>query len=248
MSEHVEFQPSFLLHQRCVGEKDALCTFFTREYGRLNVWVKGKYSEQGQIPLFKPLLISWRASETSLQLTHIEINRQHPLICHSSIVSDFLYSAFYVNELNYKLLPEFAASEELYSHYVWLLESMAQKLYIEPILRAYELQLLVETGNISDIFSDVLTGAPLNSGHFYRCINHSELGFGLTQVDQRFTEKNRTQCFLGEHLLKFEANCLDTEVSLSDIKRLMRILIHSTLKGETLKSRTLFTSFKKKGC
>ena len=245
MSEQVMFQPAYLLHHRAVGERDAVFTLFTQYYGKIDVWVKGSSSEFGVIPSFKPLLVSWRSKGNHKILTEIEIDRNYPLLCSTSLVSNYLYSALYINELNYRFLPELASSEVLYGHYIWLLESMAKQVFIEPVLRIYELYLLLETGLVSDIFSDIITGQSVVPDKYYRYLQHPEFGFGVSEAEDIFNEKYPSMCFSGLSLIKFQKHNLDDETSMLDVKRLMRVMIHSALNGKSLKSRDLFINFKR---
>ncbi|GLQ31201.1 DNA repair protein RecO [Litoribrevibacter albus] len=258
MRERVDFESACLIHHRVVGEQDAVVTVFSRRYGRLSLWVQGKLSQPGSIPLFKPMLISWRSKGSSHQLIKLEVDSAYPTLLKAELTSEYLFSAFYVNELIQHFLPELADSSSLYDDYLWYLESMAQRVFIEPVLRIFERQLLISSGWLNDLSVDLLTGEAIRADAYYIAVNHEHYGVGVTllraepqtyhsaQVSNEIEATKTSQAcrILGATLIAFNSNNLSNQVSLNEVKGLMRWFIRCLLNGKPLKSRSLFKSFK----
>lgn len=251
MHEQVDFESACLLHHRIVGEQDAIVTFFTQRYGRLSLWVKGALSNPGAIPLFKPLLISWRSKGDNRRLLKVELDRGYPEILKSHLSSEFLYAAFYVNELCMTFLPDHADNHSLYHDYLWIIDSLAQCVFVEPVLRVFERQLLVSTGHLSDLSVDVLTGRAVHPDKNYCLLIHPHYGMGITefhseQLENSSEQHSKSVIISGAHLIAFNHNEISNSEVLADAKRLMRYLILFLMDGKPLKSRSLFKSYKLK--
>lgn len=257
MRERVDFESACLLHHRVVGEQDAVLTVLTRRYGRLSLWVRGKLSEPGVIPLFKPVLISWQNVNGSHRLLSLEVDSGYPLLLKAQLTSDYLFSGFYVNELMIRFLPEFADVSSLYEDYLWFLESMSQKVFIEPVLRIFERQLLLGVGRLNDLSLDLISGQDVSYEHYYQAIHHNQYGVGITRTlvpqtlatqtvieDPRFVTLS-SKAISGKTLINFNENRLSELDSLREVKLLMRWFIHCLLDGKPLKTRLLFKSFKR---
>ncbi|MFC3150489.1 DNA repair protein RecO [Litoribrevibacter euphylliae] len=252
MHEQVDFESACLLHHRVVGEQDAIVTFFTRRYGRLSLWVTGVLSNPGAIPLFKPLLISWRSKNDNARLQKVELDPAYPDVIKSSFCSEFLFTAFYINELCMKFLPTHADNPALYNDYLWMLDSLAKRVFIEPVLRIFERQLLITTGHLSDLSVDALSGQTIQPELHYCLLKHPHYGLGISefhsfQVGEHPTaQRYGDVLILGKHLIAFNNNDVSDPTTLSDVKRLMRHIILYLMDGKPFKSRSLFKSYKLK--
>ncbi len=258
MREQVDFESACLLHHRVVGEQDAVVTVFTRRYGRLSLWVRGKLGLPGAIPLFKPLLISWRMSNDRYRLTQVEVDRAYPVLLRAELLSEWLYSAFYVNELNVYFLPELADNPSLYNDYLWFLESMSQQVMIDPVLRLYERQLLLSSGLVNDLSVDCLTGQPIIPNENYLTIRHPNYGLGIARLSELYPVDGHDSISItqdgvvygvivsGHALIAMNTHQLSSSEVLSEVKRMMRWFVMQLLEGRVLKSRSLFKSYKLK--
>jgi len=245
MKEQVNFESACLLHHRMVGEQDAVLTLFTQSHGKLSLWVKGALSAPERIPLFKPLLVSWRSTNGSNRLTQLEIDPSYPQLLSCQLNSTYLYSAFYVNEITHHFLPELAENTSLYKDYLWLIESLSKQVYVEPILRIYERQLLVSSGWLNDLSVDMISARPVVMDKQYLCVKHPHYGIGVVDSSAyNGAVAERQVSISGKSLLNFCANQLDNPETLSEVKRLMRWLIHFFMDGKKISSRSLFSSYK----
>jgi DNA repair protein RecO (recombination protein O) len=243
--EKVEFQSACLIHYRFAGEKDAVLTMLTEHYGLIRLWAKGALAQEGRIPFFKPLLISWISQGDTARLLKVEFDRAYPDLFQNDLTSDYLYSALYANELVFRFLPESVLEPHLYSNYLWLLDSLSQQVEIEPVLRVYERQLLISSGLINDLSVDIYSGQAVESSQSYQCILHSEYGVGVTRLEVSNNCRLLTSVS-GQALIAFRDHAFSQIDLMQEIKRLMRVLLCVLSEGKPIVSRSLFTSYRLK--
>lgn len=230
MSQTVILQPAFLIHQMPMAENDAVFTFFSRDYGRIRLWARGKLSFDAELLLFQQYLINWRGTSEQCSLTGLELVENHRIQV-SSISSRNLYSCFYLSEL-LLFLPLNQASESLFTMMEWALASLQSEALADPILRIFERELLLESGVVASFDLDALTGQRLDSESRYNTISLSGNSYGFS--------KHSNGQFSGHSLIELGRNNLSDAAILSEIKHLMRPLIQNLIGHRKLTSRGLF--------
>src|SRR5690606_13158743 len=105
---------------------------------------------------------------------------------------------------------------------------------LEPLLRAFELDLLQALGLCPDLTHDAFTHAPLLAGLEYRYL--PEVGFALTRADAGALTVS------GQVLLAMAGRDFSAPGVLPAAKRLNRALLEPLLGARPLASRSLFAA------
>lgn len=227
---------AFVLHRYCYRETSVIVDLLTQHNGRVSVLAKGVRSAKSQLKgvlqPFIPLQIQAKGRSQLKTLTLAEPNGA-PIILRDKAI----FSALYMNELIYRLLPKEEACPHLYLMYHKSLLSLSMDQSVEKTLRFFEKDLL-ETIGYGVAFDCVSDGhAPLKPEEKYNYFN--EHGFVLaesTNTDELF--------FLGSDLLAIAKDNYDSLETLKTAKRLFRLVIRPLLGGKPLKSRELFMAKK----
>lgn len=219
-------QQAFLLHSRPLRDNQVIAEFITELNGKVSaiVYVSSslKSSKKALLQLFTPLTIVLKGNGNLKTLNRIEVRSKSFLLS-----SDHLYSGFYLNELQVRLLGEHIPYENLYILYNQCLLELSEKNEIEPILRRFENTLLEELGLTID-FSIV---CEQNESQFYYL---PEQGF-LPVID------NLSQPHYDrEHLIAINNQDFSNIGVRKTHKALMRQIINHLLGGKPLNSRQLF--------
>ncbi|MEW6991415.1 DNA repair protein RecO [Colwelliaceae bacterium 6441] len=225
-------QNAYLLHSRPFRDNQIIAEFITEFNGKISalVYVSSsalKSKKKALLQPFTPLTIVLKGQNNLKILNRIEVNGKSFLL-----MSEHLYSGFYLNELQNRLLAEHIPYERLYILYQQSLIELSQQRPIEPILRQFENTLLEELGLTID-YSIVYEQ---NEPQFYYI---PEQGFiaATSDISQPLYPK--------EHLLAInDENFCQAEVALT-YKRLMRQIINHLLGGKPLNSRQLFKKRKR---
>ena len=233
---HVQLTPGYLLHQRPYRESSALLEVFTQTHGRIGLVARGvrsaKSRQRGELQPFRALRFSWAARGDLGTLTAVEADGGD-----SRLQGAALYSAFYLNELLMRLLARHDPHPELFLAYQDCLQLLAAGNDVEPVLRIFEMRLLVEAGYGLQLDCDVETGDALEPEAYYDY--HLESG-PVAAADNR-----GGFVFQGASLLSMARYDLSSKAVLADAKRLMRAALKLYLGDRPLKSRELFKSLRK---
>lgn len=222
---------AYLLHRRSYSETSIIGHFFTRNYGLVNILVRGAKRKKGSYSLLQPtmeLLVSWVGKSDLKTMQAVECACRHNLYSGKTLTI-----LFYLNELLYKLLKPFDAHPHLYDkfHSFMLAESQESS---EDNLRKFELQLFAAIGYAVSFNIDYKSMAPIeeNCYYLYDPIN------GFT----RSLKDNPTNSFKGSDLLKIQQeDYLQPQVRYA-AKNLSRQIIHHLLESRRLSSRGLLIS------
>jgi len=180
---------------------------------------------------FCPLIVSWSGKGEMPTLTGAEPQTVKTL----SLTGKALPSAFYINELIIKLFHKHDVNERIYFLYESVIRLLADKNEIEPVLRLFEKQLLEELGFGLNLSVNTETGeAILPNDQYAYYLEHGPVNV-LSVHDESYVLK-----LSGKSLLDLNENTLDSEQSLKDAKRLMRVVLNYYLEGKPIKSRELF--------
>ena len=145
------WQRAFVLHTRTYSESSLLVDLFVENVGKVTILAKGarrkKSVLKGILQPFTPLIVQYSGQREIKNLRQVEaISLTLPL------VSVFLYSAFYLNELLHRVLLAETEINTLFDDYLISLQQLAQQAPAENILRAFELALLENLGYHIDFF------------------------------------------------------------------------------------------------
>lgn len=238
---------AYILNRRVYKESSLILDIYTADHGRLsliaNGALKSKKGWSAILQVFQPLLLSW-SGKSSLK-TLISADAPSMAI---TLNGQRLFSAYYLNELLLKLLPQNDISSNsndllLFSVYSETLQSLTEHEHIEIPLRKFEYQLLSELGVFPDSKMDI-QGNIIEFDHLYSYI--PQQGFNLCHRKE-FDSPQSNQIYIkGEYLAQLSEDSFSDGVDklfLSQFKRLMRVLINELLGGQELKSRALFKSY-----
>lgn len=219
-------QLAYVLHSRPYREKQLLVDLLTENDGKLGalsfISYSGKSARKAMLQPFYPIMVTLKGQQNLKHIVRVE-----PASKSFSLNQNFLYSAFYINELLVKLLGENIPCESLFSHYQDSLIALSAKEPIEQILRSFELALLDELG-VSFDFSQVYGDE--NKMFLY----HPEQGFVAAELQTKKIIYSR------EHLQAIAQHDFSEPEVLSTFKVLMRQVFNHLLGGVPLNSRKLF--------
>jgi len=228
-----DLEKAFILHSRTYRETSRLVDFLSFSQGRLRAvarGVRGKNARYSYLQPFVKLQIEYRGKGDLKTLTHCE-----PEGCAVQLSGERLYSAMYINELLYRLLPEFDPHPQLFNNYVDLLSCLERQEELEPLLRQFELGLLDELGYGLMLDSDAVSGDRVEEEGVYQII--PDQGPVRYQGD---SSVEQTAIFSGADLLNISAGNYDSVQVRRAAKRLLRRVLGFHLGGRTLRSRELF--------
>jgi DNA repair protein RecO (recombination protein O) len=218
-------QSAFLLHSRPYRENQILLEFLTAQQGKISaISYLGKSLKSNKKALlqpFTPLKIVLKGQGNLKYLKRVEPERKS-----YQLTGNFLYSGFYLNELQVRLLGEHIPYNELFCQYQQSIKQLAEQNSIEFILRNFENTLLEELGmsiDFSSVFSE-------DNNYYY----FPEQGFmpALSKLAQ--------PCYNSRHLQAIAQENISAKAVMQTYKILMRQIINHLLDGKPLNSRKLF--------
>jgi len=224
------------LHQRPYRESSVLLDVFSQQYGRVTLIAKGvrknKRNQSGLLQLYQPLLLSWTGRGDLPILTSIETDKPRYIL-----QAEASLCGLYVNELIVKLLPLNVPESEVFEAYQQILFHLQQGDKIEIELRLFERKLLSHLGYGLVLEHEVETGQKIDQEQRY--IYQADSGlYRVQHNEQQASISGRSL----QHLVDEQG--FDKE-SLSEIKQVMRSVIHFYLGGKPLQSRALFASMQR---
>jgi len=235
----VELQPAFILHSRPFSDSSLIVDCLTQDHGRLSLLAKGARSQKSRqrqlLQPFNSLSISWQGKSDLKTLTHAEIMGGYPT---DPLQGHFLYSAFYINELLVRLLPEKDFCGGIYQLYHQLLKSLYANEHLESQLRNFELRLLQELGYGVQFDRDIRSGLPIRPDCYYRFVR--EQGFEVTHGSS-----SGEVMFWGAHLQSIALGDFRDDQVLLTAKKFSRMALHPYLGSKPLQSRKLFSGMAK---
>lgn len=219
-------QLAFVLHSRPYREHQQLLDLFTEYDGKVAVVVyvskSAKSNKKGLLQPFTPLKVILKGNGSLKKLARVEADQKS-----YRLVSDYLYSGFYLNELLIRLLGEQMPCDGLFLSYQQSLAQLSQQTSLEITLRSFEMNLLEELG-VSFDFTPVLD---TDAFRFYFV---PEQGF-VPAFNQLKLPSYETQ-----YLQAIAAGQISSSDVLKCYKLLMRQVINSLLGNQPLHSRKLF--------
>ena len=163
-------QAAFVLHQWDWSETSLILDLFTREQGRVAAVAKGAkrpYSQLRPVLLpFQRLQVVTGKPKTEAGADILTLRSAEYANAGACLPPARLFSGFYLNELLMKLLARGDPHERLFDAYASSLLSLADAADDAP-LRAFELQLLRETGVLPDLSRCTTTQVPVQPERAY---------------------------------------------------------------------------------
>lgn len=225
----VELENGFVLHSRPYGDTSVILNCFTERYGKIPLIAKGvrnkKVKQRLYVQPFTPLLISWQGKSGLKTLVNVEVKGAPRQLC-----DKHLYSAFYLNELLMRLLPENDDHPRIFADYSQALEQLYNGTELETVLRQFEFSLVQELGYGVD-FGHCVNGVDITAAGSYSYVH--EAGFVDSTV-------SRSGVFSGAELLAVARNDFNDAGTRRAAKRLARLMLAPLLGNRPLSSRKLF--------
>jgi len=249
VSASLENQPAYILHRRPYKETSYILDLFSLNFGRVSVVAKGllksKPYKSAQLQVFQPLVLSWSGRSELKTLINVDVPSAA-----FALKGKFLYCAYYLNELLLNLSAESEANPILFSAYSEALQSLSDKLDVEPNLRRFESRLLVQLGLSPDYGSDSLSHEILDDRRYYLSQGGAFVQDLSFDQDRSFSRSAVEAGFIGGDTIKLLVSdwlnfgAIQDEGQkrriLLEAKYLMRGLIDQALQGKPLLSRDLF--------
>lgn len=230
----IELQPAYILHTRPYRDTSMLVDVLTPQFGRMGLVARGvrsrKTPKRNLLNPFTRLLISFQGKSDLKLLTQFEADGT-PM----NLSGNYLFSAFYVNELLVRLLPEMDAHEDIFLLYEHSLQRLAAQQPLEPVLRQFELHLLESLGYGIHLELDAKSGESVSAQRNY-CLDPVQ---GFYQADDSVPFNF---LFSGEHICALAAGDFLSPDVRQTAKRITRTLLRPLLGNKPLKSRELFVA------
>ncbi|MGP5211221.1 DNA repair protein RecO [Psychrobacter alimentarius] len=241
----------YLLHQRPYQEKRALYYLFSQQHGVIHgVGKKGA-------PLFMPLQLFATGKRDLKTFSQIGIASNSPSqvktmaeeeavissLPYENITGQHQYSALYLNEILWRLLPTEDPMPVLWQHYQNSLQQLRQPLSANELrlcLRQFEQHLFNELGFTLALTYDSVQN-PIDAGSSYRFLPDVGLMPVLTNAAQAENLESSTSqsIFVGRDIIAM-AQLGITETTLHQWSKLHRYLIDHLLDYQPLQSRLLW--------
>ncbi len=230
----IDNETGFLLHSYPWRETSLIVEIFSRDFGRVPMVAKGARRQgsalRGSLMAFQPLELTWSGKAEVKNLHGASWQGGQALLGGVGLLC-----GYYLNELLLRLLAREDAHPELFDAYAGTLARLAAGEAHEPLLRAFEFDLLRELGYAPTLTHEADSGAPILSGASYLFVPER----GLIEVADSEALAGEPTLLPGRALLAMAAGDYSTAETLSHAKGLMRRLIHYHLGGQALESRRI---------
>ena len=232
-----ELQPAFVLHSRRYRESSVIVDLFTRNHGIVPAVARGVHGgksnhKRALLQPFQAIQCRWRGKTELVSLTDLDQG-----YFSAKLAKEALYCGMYVNELLMRLLHRHDPHELVFTEYSKLLENLHTASDIEPILRAFELNLLDELGYGLSFDYDA-EGDPIDPSRQYYLSIDSQ----FHEVLRGSSTEHSANAFPGAILLAIgEQNWHDRQI-LYYAKQLTRLVLQPLVGAKPLQSRKLFRS------
>ena len=224
-------QAAYVLHSRRFSENSLIVELFTQHLGRVTRMAKGTRHANNHryavLQPFIPLLVNWYGKGSMPRLTDVEaVGPPHQLI------GKLCFCGLYLNEMLLRLTASQDPHPIVFANYTQTLVALAQSdasnQQIEPILRAFEVQLLVQLG-LGLILTQDICGQPIDPVGLY--LYRAPYGPEPCVA--------QAGCIRGCTLLALATDTLQPD-HLREARGLIRHVLHYHLEGRPLKSRDFF--------
>ena len=231
----------YVLHSYPYRETSLILQAWTEKHGRLGLVAKGarrpRAASRSVLVPFQPLALDWFGRGELRTLKTAE-----PAAPATPLAGEALMSAFYMNELLLKLTTRDDPHEGLFDAYDGAISQLralsraqarASAAAIEPVLRRFELKLLQELGYALELSREAGSHAPIAAEREYDYV--VERG-AVAASGEAPANAVRLR---GLTLIDLERGSFEDPTTVAQSKQLMRLLIHHSLNGQELATRTL---------
>lgn len=231
----VKLTTCFVIHTRAYLESSLLLDVFSRQYGRVDMVAKGirrnKSRFAGLLQPYQRLQISWVGKRELMTLTDVE--EDTPAY---AILGNKKIFAFYINELLSKLLHRHEPHPQLFELYEKTITELAATGHGDVILRNFEKGLLQSLGYGLSLEYDIDDGQRIEADkQYYYLLNKGP--------SKHIPVTNDYVKISGNSLLALLKGNPATKIELTEIKYLMRSILHIHLDGKPLSSRALYKAY-----
>ena len=154
----IDLTPCYILHHRDFSESSLILDIFSRDYGRVNLIVKGAKRNKKyygiNFDLYQKYNISWVSKSELGTLIEIEIE-----VSKTSFNPKKAIIGFYINEIILKLLHKHEPHSELFDIYELTLNKLFANENEKILLRYFEKELLQSLGYGISLDYDTKTGS-----------------------------------------------------------------------------------------
>ncbi|MHC5224568.1 DNA repair protein RecO [Ignatzschineria sp. LJL83] len=223
-----------VLNKRPFKESGFLVDLFTRDYGRLTVFARGRANPKKPLSHLELFTYSaWYLKEGKAFYFIQEVDDLFAI----RLSGREIWTAYYLNELLLRTFPKEQPSEELFDIYYRVLEALKSGKEIEPYLRQFESSLLADLGILPDLMFDAAGDEIILKKRYY--LSYEE---GLLPIEYPGTFQ-----VSGKLLSKInDGEILEREDALT-YRNMMRYLLAPLLGGKPLQSRVWMQKLYSKG-
>ena len=234
----------YVLHSYPYRETSLILQAWTEKHGRLGLVAKGarrpKSASRIVLVPFQPLALDWFGRGELRTLKSAE-----PTVPATPLAGEALMSAFYMNELLLKLTTRDDPHEALFAAYdaaISELRALSRSRdlppaasRLEPVLRRFELKLLQELGYALELAREAGSHRPIAAEReYFYVVERGAVGAAPEQEAPANAVRLR-----GLTLIDLERGRFEDPTTVAQSKQLMRLLIHHSLNGQELATRTL---------
>ncbi|MBY0377865.1 MAG: DNA repair protein RecO [Gammaproteobacteria bacterium] len=226
-------EKAYILHARSYLDDSLLLNCLSEHHGRIMLVAKkarhAKSRWRGLLQPFQGLWLEWRGRGSVMTLTQAEGQGLAYFFSGKTLLA-----ALYINELTDRLVQKSEPEPGLFHLYGAVLASLKQGAPMEMTLRRFELSLLSSLGYALPLTYHVASGEAVQSQHYYR--------FHWQQGAMRMMSPHspHPEWISGQTLLAMAADDWQLEQTLSEAKKLMRLIFKDILEKRGLQSQTVF--------
>lgn len=225
-----DFHKAWLLHQRPYKERSVIARFLVAGHGIVAMVVRGVRQPRSRLAAllqpFHRVLVRWRGRGELKTLVDLEPDR------HTLLTGERLYCGFYVNELLLRAMIPGQLVDGVTALYQSTLLELQQHTPLEPLLRAFELDLLELCGYAPPLTWEAVNGDALQDGAWYRFVP----GRGLILAGERAGRF----CYPAELLRALAERDFTNPAYYPGYKQLLRQAMATLIGERPLQSRMLF--------
>ena len=232
----ISLEPAFVLHRRPYQETSIIVDFFTRKYGRINAVAKG--AKRPKSPLRSVLSPASKLSISLSGKNDLKTLSSAEILNHYTLNnSQSLNSIVYINELLTKAIEKEDPHKHIFDLYEGLLMNMSSShstVFLEGLLREFELSLLQGMGYGVDLVREAETNKKIKRDLHYSF-----------NPDQGFLEVKKSTSsqllFPGEDIINFSEGDFEKKTTRNHSKIIMRIALDYHLGNKTINIRKYLT-------
>jgi DNA repair protein RecO (recombination protein O) len=226
-------QKAYILHARSYLDDSLLLNCLSEESGRVMLVAKrarlAKSPWRGLLQPFQALWLDWRGRGQVLTLTQAEGQGLAYFFR-----GKLLIVALYVNELTDRLIQKADPEPHLFQLYGTVLADLHRGVPVESTLRNYELDLLSCLGYALPLTYHVASGEAVAEHYYYSF--HWQQGATRMMADEQL----HPHWISGRSLLAMAARDWQSAQTLTDAKKLMRLIFKDIFEKRGLQSHDVF--------